>query len=92
MSQPFQPDLAIQGFGAFAKIKTGNRRLAMSVLHHHPRLHFQISPELTIVIMTVLLLMLALWLVSLISFQPRERAVPHPVIAKEISEPFYWIK
>lgn len=64
----------------------------MSVIHHHPRLHFQISPELTVVIVTVLLLLVALWLISLISLQPRERAVPQPVIAKEIGEPFHWIK
>lgn len=70
----------------------------MSVLRHHPHLHFQLNQELIILIMTMLLLLMALWILAQTRSQPLERAVPQPVIASEKSsapplpKPFHWLK
>jgi hypothetical protein len=61
----------------------------MRTLHHPPRLQVQILSEWTLLMVTLLLLMLALWLLSLISPYPRERAVPQPTIAQKTPHHFF---
>ncbi|WP_373531423.1 hypothetical protein [Vampirovibrio sp.] len=56
---------------------------------YQPRLPLQISPEWSLIILTLLLVMAVLWLISLMSIQPTERAVPQPVIARETPRSFY---
>jgi hypothetical protein len=62
----------------------------MRTLHHPPRLQVQIRSDWTILMIALLLLMVALWLLSLISPDPRERAVPQPTIAKETPHHFFY--
>ncbi len=59
----------------------------MSVLHHHPRFHLLVSPQLVILFMTLMLFIMALWFFSLSRTSPTERAVPQPVIATDQNEP-----
>lgn len=61
----------------------------MRTLHHPPRLQVQIRSDWTIVMITLLLLVIALWLLSLISPDPRERAVPQPTIAQKMPNHFF---
>lgn len=69
----------------------------MGVLHHHPRFHLHLSPQLLILFMLLVLFIMALWLLSLSQARPTERAMPQPVIAVEQDSqpkphPFYWLE
>lgn len=69
----------------------------MSVMHHHPRFHLLISPQLLILFMTLMLFVIALWFFSLSQTSPTERAVPQPIVAVDQNEPaeprhFDWLK
>lgn len=70
----------------------------MNRLHHHPRFHLLIHPQLLILFITLTLFIMALWLLGLSQTRPVERTVPASVVATEQREtppsphPFQWVK